>query len=134
MINILFSILTYDIWFYISHLLLHTKFLYKYHKEHHSKSRPMFLDTYVGHILESPFQGIGMFFPYLILKYSILDFLITLAFLNIRGMMQHDERCIFIMGEHHLIHHRYNKYNYGSYWIDYICGTNFKECEELGLK
>lgn len=126
-INIFVSILFYDIWFYISHLLLHTKFLYKYHKKHHTKIVPKFMDTYVGHILESPFQGIGMFFPYLLLKYNIFDFLITIIFLNIRGMMRHDERCIFLIGNHHLLHHKYPNYNYGEYWIDYICKTLIKQ-------
>jgi lathosterol oxidase len=74
--SIIISILSYDIWFYISHVLLHTKFLYKYHKEHHVNTKPRFLDTYVGHILEGPFQGIGMFVPYLFQNYLYFFILI----------------------------------------------------------
>jgi sterol desaturase/sphingolipid hydroxylase (fatty acid hydroxylase superfamily) len=43
-------IISYDIWFYISHLILHTKYLYKYHKEHHkNKTKLIFTDTYISH-------------------------------------------------------------------------------------
>jgi len=122
--SIIISILSYDIWFYISHVLLHTKFLYKYHKEHHVNTKPRFLDTYVGHILEGPFQGIGMFVPYLFISYTYTQTGLILMFLNIRGMMRHDDRCSFIIGNHHLIHHQYPNYNYGEYWIDYLCKTN----------
>ena len=41
-------------------------------------------------------------------------------------MMRHDRRFIFIVGNHHLLHHKYQKYNYGEYWIDMLCGTKFK--------
>jgi lathosterol oxidase len=123
MINILASILCYDIWFYISHILLHQKWLYKYHKEHHLKIVPTYRDTYVGHRFEGIFQGVGTFFPFLFLSYNVYDVGIILLFLNARGMMRHDERFIFLIGNHHLLHHRYPTYNYGEYWIDYLCGT-----------
>ena len=125
MLNILLSILSYDIWFYISHILLHTPYLYKYHKQHHEKIEPMFLDTYHGHLFESLFQGVGMFFPFIIYSYSFTNIIVILLFLNIRGMMRHDRRFIFIVGNHHLLHHKYQKYNYGEYWIDMLCGTKF---------
>jgi sterol desaturase/sphingolipid hydroxylase (fatty acid hydroxylase superfamily) len=28
-----------------------------------------------------------------------------------------------LVGRHHLNHHLYGKGNYGSYWIDWLCGT-----------
>ena len=117
------SILAYDIWFYISHLLLHTKALYPYHKLHHVNSEPTYLDTHIGHPLEGPFQGIGMFVPYIIFEYSFIDTFIIICILNIRGYAHHDKRGIFLVGDHHLIHHKYPNYNYGQYWIDALCGT-----------
>ena len=86
---------------------------------------PNYLDTYVGHVIESPFQGIGMFFPFILLTYTAYDIFIILAFLNVRGMMRHDERFIFLIGNHHLLHHKYPKYNFSEYWIDYLCGTTY---------
>jgi len=121
--KIIVSVISYDIWFYISHVLLHTQPLYKYHKEHHSKIVPEYYDTYVGHILEGPFQGMGMFIPFLVWEYSMYDIFVILFLLNIRGMMRHDERFVFLIGNHHLLHHRYPTYNFGEYWIDYLCGT-----------
>jgi len=133
MINIIISIISYDIWFYTSHVLLHNKSLYKYHKEHHSKLVPTFLDTYVGHSLEGPFQGIGMFFPAVAVNYTVYDIFIILLLLNIRGMMRHDERFIFLIGNHHLLHHKYPSYNFGEYWIDSICGTKYPNKNEYKM-
>jgi len=130
MINICASILSYDIWFYISHLLLHHRLLYKYHKEHHYNLNPIYSDTYVGHVLETPFQGIGMFFSFLVFKYSLYDIFFILFLLNVRGLMRHDKRFIFLIGNHHLLHHKYSNCNFGEYWIDSIFGTTYKnECE-----
>ena len=123
MINIVASILAYDIWFYISHILLHTKTLYPYHKIHHDNTEPTFLDTYVGHHLEGPFQGVGMFVPYVFLQYNMTDTIIILLILNVRGMAQHDRRGKILVGEHHLLHHKYSNCNYGQYWIDAMCQT-----------
>jgi len=123
MLNIVISIISYDIWFYISHLLLHSKQLYKYHKEHHTKIVPTFLDTYVAHPFETSFQGIGMFFPYAVINYTGYETIIILVLLNIRGTLQHDERGTFLVGNHHLLHHRYQNCNYGQYWIDALCNT-----------
>jgi sterol desaturase/sphingolipid hydroxylase (fatty acid hydroxylase superfamily) len=120
---VLASVFFYDIWFYISHIILHTKNMYYYHKLHHKNMYPRFLDTYEGHILEGPFQGIGMVIPFLFLDYTLVDIFLILLFLNARGMMRHDKRCSFIVGDHHLLHHKYPNYNFGEYWIDWICGT-----------
>jgi sterol desaturase/sphingolipid hydroxylase (fatty acid hydroxylase superfamily) len=124
MIHLVVPVITYDIWFYISHVLLH-KYLYKFHKIHHLKEEITWKDTYVGHWMESPFQGIGMFFPYLLCKYTWLDTFLILVFLNVRGMMRHDSRFIWLVGNHHVLHHRFQGYNYGNYWIDYLCGTQY---------
>ena len=88
---------------------------------------PTIMDTYVGHPLEGPFQGIGMFVPIMIYNYSISDIVITLCILNLRGMMRHDERFIFLIGNHHLLHHRYPNYNFGEYWIDSLVGTRYPD-------
>ena len=123
MFNIIASILSYDVWFYFSHLALHTKYLWPYHAEHHSKEEPIFTDTYVSHALEGPFQGMGLFFPLAFLEYSYLDIALALLFVNIRGMIRHDHRLTFLFGDHHIIHHRDPRYNFGEYWLDWAVGT-----------
>jgi sterol desaturase/sphingolipid hydroxylase (fatty acid hydroxylase superfamily) len=90
----------------------------------------MYLDTYVGHSLEGQFQGIGVFLPCIVWNYTVYDILVILAILNIRGMMRHDERFIGLIGNHHLLHHKYPRYNFGEYWIDVLCGTNYKNKAE----
>jgi lathosterol oxidase len=122
-LNILLSIIIYDIWFYISHVLLHTKYFYKYHREHHLKLIPNFLDTYKASIIENLVQGLGIFLPLLFINYNIYQIGLIFIILNIRAIMQHDERCIFIIGNHHLVHHKYQNCNYGTYWIDYLFNT-----------
>ena len=129
MIRLVASVISYDIWFYISHVLLHT-YLYKFHKVHHVARELTWPDTYVAHWMEGPFQGIGMFAPYLVYKYTWLDTLIILAFLNVRGMMRHDGRFIWVVGNHHLLHHKYPAYNYGNHWIDDIFGTQYPRIKE----
>jgi len=91
---------------------------------------PQFLDTYHGHPFETLFQGIGVFFPLLFYSFSITDFIIALTFLNIRGMLRHDERGTFLIGNHHLLHHKYPNYNFGEYWIDTLCGTRYPNNKE----
>ena len=124
------SVLCYDIWFYVSHVLLHKRWFYAFHSEHHTKLNPTWLDTYVGHALEGPFQGVGMLLPCLLLPYAWLDLLFALLFVNARGMMRHDERFVWLIGNHHLLHHLYPQYNFGEYWIDAAMGTCYPVAAE----
>jgi sterol desaturase/sphingolipid hydroxylase (fatty acid hydroxylase superfamily) len=124
-LRILYFILCYDVWFYISHVVLHSKNFWLIHKEHHTKTEPRFLDTYVGHWLETVFQSVGYFFPILFTNYTWTDAIVALCFLNVRGMMRHDDRCVPLIGNHHLLHHKHPNYNFGEYWMDTLCGTRY---------
>jgi lathosterol oxidase len=127
MISFVLHILGYDIWFYISHILLHTPLLWKYHKIHHKIINPKWTDTYTGHWLEGPFQSLGFLLPLIFLHFNSTEFLFALAFVNIRGMARHDNRTAWLIGNHHILHHQYFNYNYGEYWIDKLCGTLIKD-------
>lgn len=120
--DILLVFFGYDIWFYISHILLH-EYFYKIHAYHHTITNPVFLDAYVGHVIEGPFQGLGVFLPYLLIDFNVLAFLVAIALINVRGMMRHDSRCNWLIGNHHFLHHKYPWSNFGEYWIDRLCGT-----------
>jgi sterol desaturase/sphingolipid hydroxylase (fatty acid hydroxylase superfamily) len=123
MLLFVLHILSYDIWFYVTHLLLHTRPLYWIHKKHHEKPFPQFTDTYHDHILESPIQASGFLLPLLICAFDPYQTIPAILLINARGMLMHDPRGSFIMGDHHLLHHRLSHGNYGQYWLDYMFNT-----------
>lgn len=127
MILFILHILSYDLWFYATHLLLHTPMFYWIHKKHHEKSKPTFLDTYHDHWLESPIQGSGFLIPFMFIEFDPIQSACALVIINVRGLLRHDPRGSFIVGDHHLIHHKIPNCNYGDYWIDYLMNTHHKD-------
>ena len=119
-------ILYYDFFYYFMHRLLQTKYFYLIHKIHHKKYNPNYHDYYNVNILEIPITSIGLVLAVYIYRLYIFQLLGSILFINIRGIMQHDNKFIFFVGDHHLVHHKYIKCNYGEYWLDYIFRTNFK--------
>lgn len=130
----LLHILFYDLWFYFSHILLHTNTLYQIvHKIHHQTPYSVltYEDTNKAHILENFIQPLGIFIPFLFCKEKIsISFIAASAFVYIRGMMRHDHRCIYWIGNHHILHHKYINCNYGEYWIDSLFGTVYHNPKE----
>ncbi len=124
MLLFILHILGYDIWFYISHILLHTKLLWRFHKIHHEIIHPKFSDTYKGHWIEGPFQSLGFLLPIIFQNFDLASFIFALIFVNLRGMARHDDRTIWLIGNHHLLHHIYFNCNYGEYWLDKLFGTS----------
>jgi len=113
----------YDFCYYFLHRLLHTKYLYFIHKIHHKKIKPNYYDFYTIHLLEVPFTSLGLFIAIYLYKLYIYQLLTALLFINIRGVLSHDERFVYLIGDHHLSHHMFFKCNYGEYWLDYTFGT-----------
>jgi len=132
MIQFFICILCYDMWYYVAHIFLHDKNIYFIHKIHHKKSYSdlTYLDSNVNHMLEVPIQNIGLLIPFTVCKIDYLTLLFAYVFILIRGYMEHDNRFTSIIGNHHLLHHRYPKYNFGEYWIDYLCGTKYPNDDE----
>jgi lathosterol oxidase len=131
--NIIFLILSYDIWFYISHIILHNIYFYKnIHRIHHSikYENINYKDTYTGHFIEGPFQGIGFLFPLFFIDLNLYAIFISLLLINTRGMLRHDKRFIWLIGNHHLLHHKYSRYNFGEYWLDKLFRTNYPNIDE----
>ncbi len=127
----LVSVFCYDVWFYVSHVFLHHPKVYSaIHWIHHKKKVPYFYDTYEGHWSEGPLQSLGTFLPCLFLSYTWLELAAVIAVLNLRGMMRHDPRCVWLIGNHHLLHHAHPQYNYGEYWLDWLFGTLYPHREE----
>ena len=128
---LLVYIICYDIWFYLTHRLLHTKYLYFLHKIHHKKYKPEYYDYYNVHFLEIPIQSIGLILAVYLYKFYIYQLIYAILFINIRGIITHDERFVCLIGDHHLQHHKYIVYNYGEYWIDYLFKTDISNKTKL---
>ena len=127
----LLYILSYDIWLYFSHVVLHSKRYYHIHKEHHTRVTNLkYPDTFVANHLETLIQPLGVFIPLMFYPVSIYLFLKINILILIRGMMRHDERCIWLIGNHHILHHKYPQYNYGEYWLDKLFKTNYPNKDE----
>ena len=124
---LLLYVLYYDIFFYFTHKLLHTRLLYSIHKIHHAKHIPNYYDFYTVHIIEVPLTSIGLFIAIYLHKLYIYQLLMSILFINVRGLMCHDYTCVNYIGDHHLLHHKYYKCNYGEYWLDYIFGTLYNK-------
>jgi hypothetical protein len=87
-------------------------------------------DTYTGHYIESPFQGLGYLFTLLFVQFNLFHFLASLLLINMRGMARHDNRFIWLIGNHHILHHKHPKYNFGEYWLDRLGGTCYPNLSE----
>ena len=126
-LSILFHIVSYDLWFYISHVALHkirNPIIKDIHSIHHEVPHEnlKWNNTSDGHIIEHIIQPLGIFIPCLFFI-DINGLILSSLYISIRGCMRHDHRCSWMIGEHHLLHHKYPEYNYSEYYIDYIFGT-----------
>ena len=125
--HIFSHIISHDIWFYLFHIVLHDKNVYYIHKIHHITlyNKLTYIDTYKGHIIEHIVQPLGIFIPFFIYDVDIVNFFIAYIIITIRNYLRHDHNFTWIIGNHHLLHHKYPKYNFGEYWIDYIFNTKY---------
>ena len=122
-----FYIISYDIWFYITHRAFHTRLLYSYHKKHHEKRYHTWNDTFYADNLENVVMGLGIFLGIPLIGFHIFDFCIASLYTCLRGYMRHDIKYIDIVGSHHLQHHLTPNYNFSSKWIDKLFNTQYKE-------
>jgi sterol desaturase/sphingolipid hydroxylase (fatty acid hydroxylase superfamily) len=121
----LFHVICYDLWFYFTHICLHNIKLYRYHMSHHLTRYDdlTYNDAFTGHIVEYPIQTIGIFLPNMVIEYDIRTIMYVYMFVTIRSYLNHDHRCSWLIGNHHLLHHKHPKYNFGEYWTDALFGT-----------
>ena len=108
--------------FYFCHRLLHTKLLYKYHKKHHEITVPIGISAIYSSVIEF---YVGNTVP-VILSVILLDIpskyfdLIMVLVISNATIFSHSN---IIVSNHHDIHHKLFKYNYGSKWCDRLFGT-----------
>jgi len=128
----LFHVLCYDVWFYAIHVVLHNNRFYIIHKLHHETPHNLltYRDTNIGHYVENMIEPLGIIIPFFITKCSLAAFLYAVIFTHIRGHLRHDNRCSWLVGNHHILHHKHRRYNFGEYWIDTLCGTRYPDENE----
>ena len=128
---ILVNLFFYDILYYVTHVFLH-KNIYSIHKLHHTKlhNKLTYLDAYNGHIVEKSIQFVSILTPYYVTRPNLYFFAIFCSIIIIRDLLKHDINYAWLVGNHHLIHHKYPKYNYGEYWIDTLGGTKYPKENE----
>jgi sterol desaturase/sphingolipid hydroxylase (fatty acid hydroxylase superfamily) len=122
----------YDIWFYLTHVLLHTKYFYnRIHYIHHQTpyQKLQWYHTYVSHIVEDTLQYGAFAIPPFFYEtpWKNANFWIAMmcaaSVCTVRGLARHDHRAKWLVGDHHLLHHKYPESNYSEWWVDYLCGT-----------
>jgi len=91
---------------------------------HHEKRIPTWKDAFYASKVENMTSSLGIFIPTLLYKLCIYQLILSILYAQIRGMLRHDKRGEWIVGNHHMLHHRHFSYNYGEEWLDCIFGTN----------
>jgi len=104
--------------------------MYRFHKEHHMTpyNELKYSDVSRGHSLESAVEPLGIIVPLAFYNGSL--FVPAAMIVGIRAMMRHDDRFSWLIGNHHILHHKYPVYNFGEYWLDRLCGTDCPRKDE----
>ena len=118
-------VVSYDLWFYAVHRLLHTPLLYaRYHSQHHEHRRPTYREAFVASTVENCVSGLGILAP--LISCPLLPvpvFAAACVYCFVRGVLRHDARASWLVGAHHLEHHLNPRGNFSSYYVDVLFGT-----------
>jgi sterol desaturase/sphingolipid hydroxylase (fatty acid hydroxylase superfamily) len=116
-------VLLIDLYLFIVHKLLHTPFLYKYHKQHHISNLVAASSVFDADVVEHIILNVGSFFiPYFILGWPNIFVLIGLLYITRSSISSHAG---YNGSKHHNKHHQLLAVNFGAglYFWDKIFGT-----------
>jgi len=127
--SVLLMILAHDTYFYWTHRMMHTDFLYRFHRVHHQYTNPSPWSSFAFHPVEAMIEvGIVIIIVLIIPAHplAVSLFLFYMTSLNVIG---HSGFELFPPGytdhwfwklhntsTHHNMHHKYGRFNYGIYF------------------
>jgi sterol desaturase/sphingolipid hydroxylase (fatty acid hydroxylase superfamily) len=115
-----------NIFFYLSHYLLHTKLLFKLiHYKHHEFIEPIAVAAVYAHPLEHLVTNVLSFIiPFILIGTNYIAGIILVCIGTFITIHAHCTYTIFNMKNEHLIHHKLFKYNYGfGGYLDWFFNT-----------
>lgn len=121
-LRFLLCIIFADISFYFTHRLMHTKFFYRWHKQHHQFNIAypivaLYASPVEAIICDALSVGLG---PAL-LKLTVLELQAWMIFMAVHSLILHSS---LNYGGDHVVHHKKFGYNYGLFCIvDHVMGT-----------
>ena len=126
-------ILLSDVYFFLTHRMLHTRLLWKYHKAHHTNQVHV-AKALDANLAEHVIGNLGSFaVPFFILRHfgvtvHIYVLYLWVAISTINTCISHSSKRILGDKGVHEMHHRSLKYNFGTgfYILDRLFGT-YKE-------
>ncbi len=129
-LSLVIMIVLHDTYFYWTHRILHTKWLFKHiHKIHHQSTNPTPLSAYAFHPIEAFIESLIVFpfimiFPIHVLAFTIFTFIVLV--MNVIGhlgyeFLSSDRRNrspldMLTSSTHHNLHHQQTKKNFGYYF------------------
>ena len=119
---ILSQIVVGEVWFYTIHYIIHSKYLYKYHKTHHENNEVIGIFALYAHPLDAIITNFGsIFLLHYFIRFSVFHIYLigTVATVNTIVSSHTGRTCGF-----HQNHHRMFRCNYGmNYFMDRLFGT-----------
>ena len=80
------------------------------------------------------FQSIGLLIPFMKLRtsaiYEPIHLIAAVGYVTIRGKLRQNNRFVWLVGNHHLLHHKYPHYNFGEIWLDELFDTDYPDKNE----
>ena len=114
-----------DFIFYSTHRITHHNLLYKIvHKKHHEWIVPCAVAASYTTIYEYIFLNLPvLLLPAMILRINWNGSNIWFVIMTIKVVNEHSGYTYFNISKHHTNHHKYQNYNYGSFFLDSVFHT-----------
>ena len=123
------TVCVYDVWFYVMHRCMHTKYMYRFHKKHHEYVHSCRAAATHGTWVDNTLTSAGPMWLLLAPWCDLWAWAAAIIFVFLRGFVLHCpiwcQWGIFrrLYGDHHLRHHLNGRNNFGVAWLDTLFST-----------